>query len=145
MESKSNEHVKHIEKYLRKIDYIVRKKGREILNDFNLTIPQFTALQFLTNKGNMTIGELSREMSLACSTITDLVDCMEKAGLVVRKRDENDKRIVRVEVLSNGYDIIEKVMDKRREFLSSKLNTFALEDKDTLNKVLEELYFAMKE
>lgn len=110
-----------------------------------MTIPQFTALQFLTNKGNMTIGELSQEMSLACSTITDLVDRMEKSELVFRKRDENDKRIVRVEVLSNGYDIIEKVMDKRREFLSSKLNIFTLEDKDTLNKVLEELYFAMKE
>lgn len=33
-----------IERYLRKIDHIVRLKGREILGDLNITIPQFTAL-----------------------------------------------------------------------------------------------------
>ena len=34
----------------------------------------------------MTIGELSKSMALACSTITDLIDRMEKAQLVVRKK-----------------------------------------------------------
>ena len=48
----------------------------------------------------MTIGELSKSMALACSTITDLIDRMEKAGLVVRKKDEKDKRVVRIEVMS---------------------------------------------
>ena len=38
--------VEEIEKHLRKVDYIIRRKGREILSDFNITIPQFTALRF---------------------------------------------------------------------------------------------------
>ena len=38
------ENVAGIEKHLRRIDYIIRLKGREILNDFNITVPQFTAL-----------------------------------------------------------------------------------------------------
>ena len=66
--------VEEIEKHLRKVDYIIRRKGREILSDSSITIPQFTALQILINKGDMTIGELSKSMALACSTITDLID-----------------------------------------------------------------------
>src|SRR5690554_4831047 len=98
MKYESSEYVENIEKYLRKVDYIVRKKGREILNDFNMTIPQFTALQIVVNNGSLTIGDLSQKMGLACSTITDLIDRMEKSELVTRKRDEKDKRVVRIEV-----------------------------------------------
>ncbi|NLC03115.1 MAG: MarR family transcriptional regulator [Tissierellia bacterium] len=136
-------HVTEIEKYLRKVDYIIRIKGREILNDFNITSPQFTALQILINNGNMTIGELSQKMSLACSTITDLVGRMEKTDLVIRKKDTEDKRVVRVEVLPKGFDILEKVLDKRRKFLELKLSNFDKEQKEALSRGLYELYIAM--
>ncbi len=145
MEKKSLYNVTNIEKYLRKVDYITRKKGREILTDFNITVPQFTALQILINQGDMTIGELSQKMSLACSTITDLIDRMEKTDLVERKRDEEDKRVVRVEALPKGYTILEEVLKKRIEFLDSKLTSLSYEEKESLDKGLYCLYQAMKD
>lgn len=145
MAYESSEYVENIEKYLRKVEYIVRKKGREILNDFNMTIPQFTALQIVVSNGSLTIGDLSQKMGLACSTITDLVDRMEKSELVIRKRDEKDKRVVRIEVLSKGHDILKKVLLKRIEFLDSKLVDIKIEDKQALNDFLEKLYNAMEE
>lgn len=144
-EKMNSDNVACIERYLRRVDYIIRRKGREILFDFNITVPQFTALQILINNGNMTIGELSQKMALACSTITDLIDRMEKAELVVRKKDEKDKRVVRVEVLPYGYEILEKVLNKRIEFLDGKLSGFSDEDKSRLNMGLEALYNAMKQ
>jgi len=139
-----NEDVAKIEKYLRKVDYIIRRTGREILLDFNITVPQFTALQILINKGTMTIGELSQEMALACSTITDLIDRMEKSELVVRKRDNKDKRVVRIQVLEKGYDILEKVLSKRIKYLDSKLIDFGDENKRILNIGLQALYESVK-
>lgn len=139
------DNVANIEKYLRKVDYIIRRKGREILSDFNITVPQFSALQILINRGDMTIGELSQSMALACSTITDLIDRMEKSELVVRKRDEKDKRVVRVEVLPKGYNILEQVLNKRIKFLENKLTGFSDEEKLRLDKGLETLYVAMKD
>ncbi len=138
------EDVIKIERYLRKTDYIIRLKGREILKDFNITGPQFTALQILIGKGELTIGELSRKTSLACSTITDLIDRMEKNKLVVRKKDEKDKRVVRIEVLPLGYEIVDKVVGKRREFLGEKLEGFEEEEMKFLSESLESLYNAMK-
>lgn len=139
------EDVASIEKYLRKIDCIIRRKGREILLDFDITLPQFAALQILIHNETLTIGELSRQMALACSTITDLVDRMEKTELVVRERDEKDKRVVRVRVLPKGYDIMGKVLEKRVEFLSSKLTGFNKDEKYKLNIGLKDLYEAMED
>ncbi len=138
------ENVIGIEKYLRKTDHIIRKKGREILNDFNMTSPQFIALQKLIGDGELTIGELSHKMKLACSTITDLIDRMEKNRLVVRKKDEKDKRVVRIQVQQIGHDLVQKVLQKRRLYLAEKLRNFEEKDKDFLRQSLETLYFAMK-
>ena len=139
------EDVENIEKYLRKIDYIVRLNGREILADFNITVPQFSALQILIHNGTLTIGELSQKMALACSTITDLIDIMEKNDLVIRKKDDIDKRVVKVEVLSNGHDILKQVLKKRVEFLDGKLIDFSYEDKAKLNRGLKALHEAMRD
>lgn len=139
------EYVKDIEKSLRKIDAIVRKNGRNILNNFDITIPQFTALQIIIKNGDMTIGELSKEMSLASSTITDLIDRMEKSELVVRKKDIKDKRIIRINVLPKGNDVLEKVLEKRIEFLGSKLTSLNEDEKNLLNQSLTKLYESMKE
>ncbi|NLJ98354.1 MAG: MarR family transcriptional regulator [Tissierellia bacterium] len=146
LESKdSRDNIANIEKHLRRIDYIIRIEGRMILNDFNITIPQFTALQMLIHNGELTIGELSKKMSLACSTITDLIDRMENNKLVVRKKDQNDKRIVRIEVLPIGHEIVEKVLEKRVQFLKSKMIGLTEEEKLSLDKGLESLYNTMKE
>jgi len=140
-----SENVVKVEKYLRKIDHIIRLKGREILSDFNITIPQFTALQILINNPGMTIGELSQKMALACSTVTDLIDRMERNGLVVRKKDENDKRVVRIEVLSKGHEILDKVLEKRISYLNNKMDGLTEEQKVLLSEGLEQLYNSMKD
>ena len=139
------ESVAGIEKHLRRLDYIIRLKGREILKDFNITIPQFTALQILIYNGDLTIGELSQKMGLACSTITDLIDRMENNQLVVRKKDQKDKRVVRIEVLPIGYEIVEKVLEERIRFLESKMKGLSEQEKAALDEGLESLYNVMKQ
>ena len=141
---KALESVKEMEGNLRRIDHIIRKEGRLILKDYNITVPQFEALQHLIHNENMTIGELSQKMHLAFSTVTDLIHRMEKAELVTRMKDQNDKRIVRLKVLSKGFDVVNKVLSRRIEFLSGKLASLTDEEKNRLDKVLQGLYEVMK-
>lgn len=136
--------VKDIEKYLRKIDYIIKKKGREILKDYDITGPQFNALQHLIKEGNLTVGELSKKMALSYSTITDLIDRMEKNNLVMRIKDEKDRRMVRIKVLDKGFEILQKVLNKRIEYLANKLKSFTEDEKELLVKSLEKLFSAME-
>ncbi|UGB33413.1 MarR family winged helix-turn-helix transcriptional regulator [Metabacillus sp. B2-18] len=131
--------VSDLEKALRHISGIIKQKGREILNDYHITPPQFVALQWLWENGDLTIGELSNKMFLACSTTTDLVDRMEKNQLVIRVKDTHDRRIVRIHLLAEGERIIEEVIQKRQNYLRDMLVNFEEEELVALEKSLIKL------
>ncbi|WP_339210183.1 MarR family transcriptional regulator [Aeribacillus sp. FSL K6-8210] len=137
--------VEEIEKSLRCIATNLKKKGRDILSNYSITPPQFDALLLLNESGNMTIGELSNKMYLACSTITDLIDRMEKNNLVKRVKDEKDRRLVRIQLLENGQRVIEAALAKRQEYLREVLKNFSDQEIVQLEKLLAKLQQEMKE
>jgi MarR family transcriptional regulator, organic hydroperoxide resistance regulator len=144
-EQKDLEIVADIEKDLRYIAGIIKQKGREILSNYTITPPQFVALQWLFEEGDMTIGELSNKMYLAFSTTTDLVDRMERNELVKRVKDPNDRRVVRIHLLQEGERIIEEVIQKRQEYLQEVLRNFSEEEVITLKDNLMRLHQDMRE
>lgn len=136
--------VAFMEKELRYISGIIKQKGREILNSYTITPPQFIALQWLFEHGDMTIGDLSNKMYLAFSTTTDLVDRMEKNELVMRIREEQDRRVVRIKLLKEGERIIEEVIQKRQDYLQTVLSEFSEEEVQQFSFLLEKLHTNMK-
>lgn len=107
--------------------------------------PQFVALQWLFEEGDMTIGELSSKMFLAFSTTTDLIDRMEKNELVSRVKDDKDRRVVRINLLSEGERIIDEVIKKRQLYLQDILSDFSDTDIASLTKNLTKLHQEMRE
>ncbi|EIJ79088.1 MarR family transcriptional regulator [Bacillus methanolicus PB1] len=137
--------VADIEKELRYISGIIKQKGREILSNYTITLPQFVALQWLFEEGDMTIGELSNKMYLAFSTTTDLIDRMEKNKLVIRVKDPNDRRVVRIHLLEEGGRIIEEVIKKRQAYLQEVLKNYSDEEVIALKNNLIRLHQDMRE
>ena len=140
----SFESVASMEKELRYISHLIKQKGREILSNYTITPPQFVALQWLHESGDMTIGDLSNKMYLAFSTTTDLVDRMEKNELVQRVRDEQDRRVVRIHLLPEGERIIQEVIEKRQNYLRDLLQNFEVDEAQELLKLLKKLHLLMK-
>lgn len=140
----SSESVAILEKELRYISHLIKQKGREILSNYTITPPQFIALQWLHESGDMTIGDLSTKMYLAFSTTTDLVDRMERNELVQRVRDENDRRVVRIHLLPEGERIIQEVIFKRQNYLRDITQEFNAEEFEQLSRTLQKLHLLMK-
>ena len=136
--------VAELEKLLRYISENLKQRGREILTQYPITPPQFVALQWLLEEGDLTIGELSNKMYLACSTTTDLVDRMEKNGLIARVKDQHDRRVVRIHLLEKGERIIDEVIKKRQHDLAQVLQSFSDEEIVFLEKCLRKLHQEMK-
>lgn len=134
-----------IEKDLRYISAIIKQKGRELLSNYTITPPQFVALQWLFEEGDMTIGELSNKMYLAFSTTTDLIDRMEKNELVVRVKDPHDRRVVRIHLLDKGKQMIDEVIQKRQGYLQDILFNFSSDEVLHLKDSLMKLHQEMKE
>ncbi|GAA0766293.1 MarR family transcriptional regulator [Clostridium subterminale] len=137
--------IERIEKLLRRVCFYIKKKGRTILEDYDITPAQFEALQIIINHNEVTISELSNKLYQAPSTITDLVDRMESKDLVKRVRDSKDRRIVRIKGLEKGNNILEAVIMERCKFLDYSLENVSKEDKDSFTEYLDILEHAYTE
>ena len=75
-----------------------------------LTFPQVAAVTVLYEKGPLSLKDLSRELALSHSTVSGIVDRLERQDLVVRGTDHTDRRVSRIAVtrqvdryVSEGY------------------------------------------
>ncbi len=135
--------VVHIERLLRHVAFIIKRRGRDILSDFEITTPQFLALLVLKEKPGITMGELCDRLFLACSTATDLIDRMEKNKYLERKRDTKDRRVIRLAITDKGNDVIHQVIEARRQYVDSILKQLSEEEIDQLAQSLEKLHSLM--
>lgn len=141
---KITQEIVELEWVLRRISATVKQKGREILNDFPITPPQFVALQWLKEHGDMTIGDLSTKMYLANSTTTDLIDRMEKTELVQRIRSTSDRRVVQIHLLDKGRQIIEQVIRARQLYLQEVLSHFNADKVGEIRTNIAQLFDEMQ-
>lgn len=140
-DARFDQSIVELDRLIRHSNSIIKRRGRDILQDFDITPPQFDALLILkNNKGNsLTIGELGERMYLACSTATDLIDRMERNGLVERARDANDRRVIRLHVLEKGYQMVEAVLTARKRYLSEALVDVPQADIESMIKTMTQL------
>jgi len=74
-------------------------------------------LFMVSRLGEASMGEIQRELGLASSTITGLVDTLSGRGLIERRFDANDRRVVYVRPTPAGLDEVMSLRAKRVEWL----------------------------
>ena len=81
---------------------ISHKKLEEDLGELGITPPQFYVLATIGYAGGLPFGEIGAKMMVTVSNLTGIVDRLEEKKLVVRKRDERDRRVVHVVLTDKG-------------------------------------------
>ena len=135
--------VEDLERVLREVAATVRQRGRRALSALGITPPQFDALIQLKRGGEMTMGDLCARLHLASSTVTDLIDRMERAGLAQRFRDETDRRVVRLRATKRGLEVIEEVLRTRAAYLGEILGRLPEEGRRHIASALRLLHGEM--
>ena len=107
-----------------------------IMENVRVTPAQAGILFLLAEKDGMTMSELSRILSIDNSTITGLVDRLEKSGLVRRNTSLNDRRTLHVYISPEGKQEMDKarsiVMKANREIKDG----FTEEELEAFKKIL---------
>ena len=67
---------------LRRIIKAIENYSQEVSRQYGVTGPQLWALKTISQNENLSLSELGKEMFLHPSTITGLVDRLEKKGFV---------------------------------------------------------------
>lgn len=78
---------------------------RPLLKELGLTYPQYLVLLILWEHRSQTVGELAESLHLASHAVSPIVDRLEELGAVRRVKDENDGRIVLVELTPAGASL----------------------------------------
>ncbi len=78
---------------------------KQVLDRWGLTYPQYLVMVALREGDDRTVGELGDLLYLESNTLTPMLKRMEAAGLVERKRDLADERVVRIRLSPNGRSV----------------------------------------
>lgn len=87
-----------------------RHPGGQLVEEYDLTQPQIFTLWQLKENGPMTMGEFSKLLSVTHGVATRMVDRLLKKGMVERRRDENDRRVVFISLTMLGTEVTTEVI-----------------------------------
>ena len=95
---------------------------KDRLAPLRLTTAQATVLAFLNEEDGITSAELGKRIQLDSATLTGLINRLEAANLLKRRKDREDRRAVRVFLTPPGRGLSQQVVvlttRAHHEFLS---------------------------
>lgn len=113
----------------------------ELFRSFGLSDPQYNVLRILRGAGKEGLPclEIGARMITRLPDITRLVDRLETAGYVTRKRDEADRRVVMVTITTAGLALLKKLDDPTITLHVDILKNLNTKELSTLNKLLAKI------
>ena len=118
-------------KLRRAVNAVGLREG-EVMRGAGLTESQFGALEALHHLGPLCQRELAAKVLKSAGNMTTVVDNLEKCGLVARRREGDDRRVVMVHLTKSGEELIRKVFPMVVDALVSSFSILSAKDQNQL-------------
>ena len=105
----------------------------------NLTISQFGVLETLYHLGPMCQNELGAKLLRSGGNITLVIDNLEKAQLVKRMRDPEDRRRVEVSLTGSGQALISRIFPRHLKSIVKEMSVLSAEEQVTLGDLCRKI------
>ncbi|MEN8905851.1 MAG: MarR family transcriptional regulator [Clostridiales bacterium] len=118
------------------VSHKARLSMRRCFEESGITMPQGIVLSILFEHGEMKVSEISKKIRLSNSTVSGIIDRLERQNRVERIRSKDDKRVVNVKIAKefiNEHEGIKKIAERSFEKLLNKGT------KEEIDKILEGL------
>lgn len=129
---------------LRRIIRSVDIYSRKLHAEHGLTTPQLICLSRLSEKNDMTLTELSKAVNLSQSTTNGIVDRLEKRGLILRTRDETDRRKIHLTISDTGLALTARTPSLLQDKLCNALAALPDEEQGAITESLEKIVHLME-
>ena len=137
--------------YIKKIQKQYEQRERDIIKHqfrshgiSGITPPQFFVLRVLWWQDGFSLKYLAKAAHCSRSTMTGIIDTMEKDGLVFREENPDDKRIKLVFLTDKGRSL-QKYQPPQNISLTDIFRNFKPEEINLLNQLLKNLSESMEE
>lgn len=99
---------------LEEADYLFRRmvrrfvKERDRVSVEGITLPGMLILQKIIRDGEQRLGDLAEQLDFTSGAITALSDKLEAGGFTVRRRKEDDRRTVLLDITAEGREMVRR-------------------------------------
>ena len=115
---------------------------RQYASQLSLTAPQAFHILSISTDG-ISMSGLAHRLGIDNSTLTRNIQKLEKLGLVFRKQDVYDKRVIKAYLTQKGQDMVEQFESLLLDLNFSMMNYIELDDQQNIPEMLEKLVWAM--
>lgn len=122
---------------MKKVMHSLKKNIGCRYNTLNLTGPQGMLMHIVGKYKKIKISEISEMMGLSNSTVSGIVDRLEKQGLADRKRSDEDRRVVYVSLTPKCNEVFEQNFKTIRNNLEEIIEKSDPEEIQTIIKGLK--------
>lgn len=113
-----------------------RRLTKGLAREFGLTGPQLTVIKILEQLGDLSLSSLSSRIKAKNSTVTGIIDRMEREGLVRRERSEEDRRIVLIRLTDEGRALAGRIEVEPMAIFREALRSLPRRDIEELFRIL---------
>ncbi|UOF89615.1 MarR family transcriptional regulator [Fodinisporobacter ferrooxydans] len=106
-------------------------------NERPITRVQWLLLRYIDKNCGCTIGELANYVDVRSSTMSQMIDRLEKNGLVYRECGKEDARIKKVYLHDKGLALIKRMKSLYIKSLAEPFESFSNEEKETFIGLME--------
>ncbi|RXT07294.1 MarR family transcriptional regulator [Ammoniphilus sp. CFH 90114] len=106
------------------------------LAEYGITLPQLLVLRRITN-GPQTIGDISKAINLSYSTVSGIIDRLEREKWVKRVKDMKDRRVVWIQTTEKVEEIRKQVPAFQESYYASMFEELTEEEMDQIIQSLE--------
>src|SRR5690625_6338026 len=95
----------------------VKSRIEEDIKQLGLNPTEFAVLELIYSKGNQPIQKIGEKILIASSSITYVVDKLEKKNYLKRKPCPKDRRVTHATITEEGKNLMDEVFPKHRKDL----------------------------
>ena len=93
---------------LRLVGSVHKRHSQELQRNFKITGPQLGVMRIVARYPRISLGEMSQRIYLHISTVSSIVDRLEAAGYLARKRGSDDRRVVFLRLTDKGRALLKR-------------------------------------
>ncbi|MDA8062783.1 MAG: MarR family transcriptional regulator [Actinomycetota bacterium] len=102
----------------------------------DITPSQLSALASIAKHGELSLGALASIERIAPPSMTRIAARLEEQGLVLRRSDDADRRVARVEISEAGRAMLEEIRNRRDAYLAVRIQDLSAGEQELLSRAV---------
>ena len=137
--NKKNKIVSEIINNIRRVYQVVNEQSKKAKSETGVTGPQLWAIKVIGDLSPVRVSDLAARMYLHPATVVGILNRLELQGLIKRIRTNEDRRVVKIELMDAGNVIAANAPQIVQGLLVNGLEVLPLQKLHNISAGLEEL------